>query len=143
MLALFSLILVIVGCANWLCIGLLQFDFVAGLFGSQSNIFSRIVYVIVGIAAIILTVNIIKNKGKIGFNFKKLKFKKEPQPAMQMESGQDYSKSHNFQANQQHNQMSHNQQYSHQQPQYHSSHDMKSISQQLSAKHDEHKNSKQ
>lgn len=92
MLALFSLILVLVGCANWLCIGLLQFDFVAGIFGSQSNIFSRIIYVIVGIAAIVLTVNIIKNKGKIGFNFKKLSLKKEPKPATQTEHSSDFSK---------------------------------------------------
>lgn len=91
MLALISLILVIVGCANWLTIGLLQFDFVAGLFGSQSNIFSRIVYVIIGIAAISLTINIIKNKGKIAFNFKKLSFKKA-EPAAQMETSRDLSK---------------------------------------------------
>ena len=94
MLALISLILVLVGCANWLTIGLLQFDFVAGLFGSQSNIFSRIVYVIVGVASIILTVNIIKNKGKIAFNFKKLAMKvNEPKLATQ-ESGEDFSKNH-------------------------------------------------
>lgn len=136
MLALFSLILVIVGCANWLCIGLLQFDFVAGLFGSQSNIFSRIVYVIVGIAAIILTVNIIKNKGKIGFNFKKLKFKKDPQPAMQMEAGHDYSKQYN--SNHSQNSGHYTNQHS---QQVHSTHqnNIKSLSQQLSSKHNEHK----
>jgi len=91
MLALISLILVLVGCANWLTIGLLQFDFVAGLFGSQSNIFSRIVYVIIGVAAVILTVNIIKNKGRIAFNFKKLNMKHQPQLATQ-ESSADFSK---------------------------------------------------
>ena len=83
MIALISLILVLVGCANWLTIGLLQFDFVAGLFGSQSNIFSRIVYVVVGIAAIIITANLIQNKGRIVFNFKKMQFKKVGQkPAL-------------------------------------------------------------
>ena len=91
MLALISLLLVLIGCANWLTIGLLQFDFVAGLFGSQSSIFSRIIYVIVGVAAIVLTVNIIKNKGKIAFNFKKIKMEKTPKLATQ-ESGEDFSR---------------------------------------------------
>lgn len=72
MIALISFILVLVGCANWLTIGILQFDFVAGLFGSQANIFSRIVYFIIGIASIIVTINLIKNKGKLTFNLKKL-----------------------------------------------------------------------
>ena len=97
MLTLFALILVLVGCANWLTIGLLQFDFVAGLFGSQSNIFSRIVYVIVGVAAVVLTVNIIKNKGKLAFNFKKLKFGQKAEPKKRLatakaESAEDFSK---------------------------------------------------
>lgn len=92
MLALISLLAVLIGCANWLTIGLLQFDFVAGLFGSQSNIFSRIVYVIIGVCAVILTINIIKNKGRIAFNFRKLKVKaNEPSPA-HAESGEDFSK---------------------------------------------------
>lgn len=91
MFALISLLVVLVGCANWLTIGLLQFDFVAGLFGSQSNIFSRIVYVIVGVCAIILTINIIKNKGKIGFNFKKLKPKTQPHLAT-AETSDDFAK---------------------------------------------------
>jgi len=50
MFTLISFILVIIGSINWLCIGLLQYDFVAGLFGSQSNVFSRIVYAIIGLA---------------------------------------------------------------------------------------------
>ena len=97
MLTLFALILVLIGCANWLTIGLLQFDFVAGLFGSQSNIFSRIVYVIVGVAAVVLTVNIIKNKGKLAFNFKKLNFGKKEAPKKRLatakaESAEEFSK---------------------------------------------------
>ena len=105
MLALISFILVLVGCANWLTIGLLQFDFVAGLFGSQSNIFSRIVYVIVGVAAVILTVNIIKNKGRIGFNFKTLNMMKEEPKLVHQESAKDYSKPNNehFHNNPNHN----------------------------------------
>lgn len=98
MITLISLILVLVGCANWLCIGLLQFDFVAGIFGSQANIFSRIVYVIIGVGAAIVVINLIKNKGKLTFNFKKLKkesFKKEP--ALIPETGNDMSRQNNNQ----------------------------------------------
>ena len=71
MLALISFILVCIGCVNWFCIGILQFDFVAGIFGSQSNIFSRLIYTLVGIAAIIMIVNFITNKGKFVVSFKK------------------------------------------------------------------------
>lgn len=71
MLSLISFILVLVGCLNWFSIGILQFDFVAGIFGSQSNIFSRIIYTLVGIASIIVALNLIKNKGKFVISFKK------------------------------------------------------------------------
>ena len=71
MLAFISFILVIIGSLNWFCIGILQYDFVAGLFGSQSNVFSRLVYTLVGIASIIVAVNLIKNKGKFVVSFKK------------------------------------------------------------------------
>lgn len=71
MLGLISFILVIIGGINWFCIGLLQFDFVAGLFGSQSSIFSRLVYIAVGLGVLVLLFNLIENKGQIKFNFKK------------------------------------------------------------------------
>lgn len=71
MLAFISFILVLIGSVNWFCIGILQYDFVAGLFGSQSNVFSRLVYTIIGIASIIVAVNLIKNKGKFIVSFKK------------------------------------------------------------------------
>ena len=96
MLALISFILVLIGCFNWLCIGILQFDFVAGIFGSQANIFSRIVYFVIGVAAIIVCANLIKNKGKLTFNLKKLKkenFKKEP--VFVPESSNDMAQNHN------------------------------------------------
>lgn len=47
-----ALTLVIIGALNWLLIGLFSFDLVATLFGNMS-IFSRFVYVLVGIADII------------------------------------------------------------------------------------------
>ena len=71
MLAFISFLLVIIGSLNWFCIGILQDEFVAGLFGSQSNVFSRLVYTLVGIASIIVAVNLIKNKGKFVVSFKK------------------------------------------------------------------------
>ncbi len=94
MLLFISFLVMMIGCANWLCIGLLQFDFVAGLFGSQSNIFSRIVYVIVGIASIITTYHLIKNKGKLTISFNKMKQDmKNPKQTLSMESSSDNSKS--------------------------------------------------
>ena len=71
MLSLISFILVSIGCINWFTIGILQFDFVAGIFGSQSNIFSRLIYTLVGIASIIMIANFITNKGKFVVSFKK------------------------------------------------------------------------
>lgn len=71
MLALISFILVVIGSLNWFCIGILQFDFVAGIFGSQSNIFSRLIYTLVGIASIIMVVNFVTNKGRFVVSFKK------------------------------------------------------------------------
>jgi uncharacterized protein len=45
-------ILLIVGGLNWLLVGLFQFDLVAGIFGGQTAVLSRIVYIIVGLCAI-------------------------------------------------------------------------------------------
>ena len=100
MLSLISFIVVIVGAINWFCIGLLQFDFVAGLFGSQSSIFSRIVYIAVGLGALIMLFNLIENKGKIKFNFKKknnetkkeevITYHQQPKTSGAVEAGEDY-----------------------------------------------------
>ena len=48
-----SLTLVIIGALNWLLVGLCQFDLVAWIFGGQDAIFSRVVYVLVGISGLI------------------------------------------------------------------------------------------
>ena len=47
-----ALILTIIGGINWGSIGLFQFDIVAWIFGGQDSIMSRIIYTLVGIAAI-------------------------------------------------------------------------------------------
>lgn len=46
------LILVIIGGLNWGSIGIFGFDIVAWICGGQGSIFARIIYTIVGIAAI-------------------------------------------------------------------------------------------
>lgn len=47
-----ALILAIIGGLNWGSIGLFGFDAVAWLFGGQTAIFSRVVYVVVALAAL-------------------------------------------------------------------------------------------
>ena len=47
-----SLILVIIGALNWLLVGLFQFDFVGWLLGGSASIWSRIVFTLVGVAAV-------------------------------------------------------------------------------------------
>lgn len=47
-----SLVLTIIGGINWLLVGLFQFDLVAYICGGQSAVISRIVYTVVGIAAL-------------------------------------------------------------------------------------------
>ena len=46
------LILMIVGGINWGLVGLFQFDFVGWLLGGSASIWSRIVFTLVGVAAI-------------------------------------------------------------------------------------------
>ena len=70
MLRIVAFIITIVGGINWLAIGMLQYDFVAGIFGTQANLFSRIIYTLVGISAIYLTCVIIANKGKLAVKSK-------------------------------------------------------------------------
>lgn len=47
-----ALILAIIGGLNWGSIGLFRFDIVAWLFGSQTATVSRVVYALVGLAAL-------------------------------------------------------------------------------------------
>lgn len=73
-----AFILMIVGGVNWFTIGTLQYDFVAGIFGLQSNIFSRIIYAFVGVATLYILVVTVFNKGRLKlFGYKKKKPKKE------------------------------------------------------------------
>jgi len=74
-ITLISFIIIMVGAANWLCIGLMQYDFVAGFFGTQSSFLSRLIYIVVGFAAIWFVLMAFKQKGTIKLNsngFKKI-----------------------------------------------------------------------
>lgn len=47
-----ALILAIIGGINWGSIGIFRFDLVAWIFGGQTSVMSRIIYTLVGLAAI-------------------------------------------------------------------------------------------
>ena len=47
-----ALTLVIIGGINWGSIGLFRFDIVAWIFGGQDSVVSRIIYTVVGLAAL-------------------------------------------------------------------------------------------
>lgn len=74
----FAFILTCLGGLNWLMIGALQYDFVAGLFGTQANIFSRIVYIIIGVASAYIFFVTLFSKGRLKlFGYKKKKEEKK------------------------------------------------------------------
>ena len=79
MFRLFAFILTCLGGLNWLMIGSLQYDFVAGIFGTQANVFSRIIYVIIGICSMYILFVTLFSKGRLKlFGYKKKKqIKKE------------------------------------------------------------------
>ncbi len=68
MITLISFILLLIGAANWMCIGLMQYDFIAGFFGTQSSFLSRTIYIIIGFAAIWLIIMAFKQRGRIKIN---------------------------------------------------------------------------
>ena len=51
-LNLIALVLIIIGGLNWLLVGLFKWDSVGGIFGGMDSIMARIVYILVGLAAI-------------------------------------------------------------------------------------------
>lgn len=71
-----AFILTMLGCINWLMVGLLQYDFIAGLFGFQASIFSRLCYIVIGVGAMYLLLRIIINKGTFKVFERKKKNKK-------------------------------------------------------------------
>lgn len=82
MFRLFAFILTCVGGLNWLMIGALQYDFVAGIFGTQANIFSRLIYVAIGICSMYILIVTLFSKGRLKlFGYKK----KIQQPRRELE----------------------------------------------------------
>ena len=57
-----ALILVIIGAINWGSIGLFGFDLVGSLFGGQGAMFSRIIFIIVGLAGLWAITILFKDK---------------------------------------------------------------------------------
>lgn len=90
MITFFAFLLTIAGCVNWLMIGLLQYDFIAGLFGFQASIFSRLVYILFGVAALYLIIRVIVNKGTFKiYERKKKKSKSAPIQTVYVEAGKE------------------------------------------------------
>lgn len=74
MFRLFAFIFTCLGGLNWLMIGALQYDFVAGIFGTQANVFSRIIYVFIGVCSMYILIVTLFSKGRLKlFNYKKKK----------------------------------------------------------------------
>ena len=65
MLTIISFLLTLIGSVNWPMIGLLQYDFIAGIFGYQASVLSRIVYIIIGASAAVLVFKLFKGKGSL------------------------------------------------------------------------------
>ena len=93
MLIFISFLLVMAGCVNWLMVGLLQYDFVAGIFGYQGSIFSRLIYIIIGAGALFFLFKVIIQKGKIEvFNFKKKDKQQKQEMAGNVEASHEHHK---------------------------------------------------
>ena len=87
MLTFFSFILSFFGCLNWFFIAAFQYDIVAGFFGTQASLFSRIIYFIIGAAGFVLLFTAFKNKGYIKITENAFKNKKrEPKPEEEIPS---------------------------------------------------------
>ncbi len=110
MITFIAFVLTILGCVNWLLIGLLQYDFIAGLFGFQASIFSRIIYIIFGIGAVYMVIRTIINKGTFKiYEKKKKKVKNQQLATANVEAGKEQIKS---EENHQHSE-THEKEYKH------------------------------
>lgn len=65
MINLLAILILIVGGLNWASIGFLQYDFIAGFFGTQASIFSRLIYICIGVATLYFIFMTFKYKGNI------------------------------------------------------------------------------
>ena len=103
MFTIIAFLLTIAGSVNWLLIGLLQYDFVAGIFGYQASIFSRIIYIIIGASSVFLVYKLFKNKGTIHVfsrrnkedlakNIEKIKAPKQEKAYSNVEASREFDK---------------------------------------------------
>ena len=60
-----SLLLTIIGGINWLLVGVFQFDLVAWIFGGQAALLSRIIYTVVGAAALWCITLLFRNRERV------------------------------------------------------------------------------
>ena len=102
MVTLISFFVILLGAFNWFSIGLMQYDFIAGIFGTQSSFLSRAVYILVGFAAIWFVIMAFVQKGRIKINdngFKKdpLKSEKRRSHATVVEADKEYINNNNKQ----------------------------------------------
>lgn len=119
MLTIIAFLITVLGSVNWLTIGLLQYDFIAGIFGYQASVFSRIIYIIFGVACAFLVFKTFKNKGTLPVfsrrnkkdlakNIEKMQHKDEREAPMQnyahsnVESGDEYLKENDYGFDQSH-----------------------------------------
>ncbi len=65
MITIISLILTIIGGLNWLVVGIADFNAVNWLFAGDLYFIARIIYVLVGIAALWLTYYLVRNFTRI------------------------------------------------------------------------------
>lgn len=49
---LITLLLIVIGGLNWGLVGLFEFDLVAAIFGGETAVLSRLVYILVGLSAL-------------------------------------------------------------------------------------------
>lgn len=59
-----TLLLIVIAGLNWLLVGLFQFDLVAAIFGGQTAVLSRIIYIAVGLAALWQLMPLVKSFGE-------------------------------------------------------------------------------
>lgn len=95
MFFLITFLIVCVGGINWFCIGLFQFDIIAGIFGSQAHFVSRFLYVIIGLATICSLIALPIKKGRV---YTPKEFK-EQQDTEESESEEDLEKEQDSKSN--------------------------------------------
>lgn len=75
------------GCANWLAIGLFQFDIIAGIFGSQAAFVSRFIYCIIGLSAVYMLIVVPIRHGRLYTPSKEKESSEKPKQKPKQKSG--------------------------------------------------------